>query len=303
MTEPQKTILGYVALLAFFGVTGFVFGAVNNPDSTPLAAVDNTAAVINAFEFPEVSLVGKAAYVLDSAQDEPLYTENGNTQLPLASITKVPVLLLAGEHLRPDDTITFSANALSPEGDWGFELGEAWQADELMAYTLMTSSNDGAAALAEAIERRTGTDIITLMNNLAQDLGLSQTYFINETGLDSSTALSGAYGSARDVATLFIYAYNTNPDLFTASTRPEHTFTNLVGKEYEATNTNKVVGELPGLVLGKTGFTDLAGGNLGVVIESEPGHQIAIVVLGSTIDERFNDVLTLTRASLRTPHE
>lgn len=299
--------LGYMALLSFFGATGFFFGALQGPD--PLASIDNQlAAAATAVDlsknFDDVTVTANAAYVYDVSLDEEVFDKNGQSQLPLASITKATLALLAHEHLRADGTITFSASSLLPEGDSGFEVGESWVVRDLIDFTLMTSSNDGAAALAEAVERATNEDIVSLLNDKSKELGLQQTYFVNETGLDSSELFSGAYGSPRDVAILFSHIYKTAPDLLAATTIPELTFTNIGGtKTYEATNTNKGISDLPGLVFGKTGFTDLAGGNLAVVTESEPGHAFVVVVLGSTLDERFDDVITLVHATLQEPTE
>jgi D-alanyl-D-alanine carboxypeptidase len=49
--------------------------------------------------------------------------------------------------------------------------------------------------------------------------------------------------------------------------------------------------------MGKTGYTDLAGGNLGIVADVVSGHRIVAVVLGSTRDGRFADMRTLIRAT------
>jgi len=300
----MRTFLGYVALLSFFGVSGFVIGSLQ--ELQPRAdKVDQLAGAVATLElnndFTDLSVTADAAYVLDISSGERLFEKNGQAQLPLASITKAALALLADKHLKENGVITFSERNLLPEGDSGFEVGETWNVRDLIDFTLITSSNDGASALAEAIENATGSDIITLLNELAKDLGLSQTYFVNETGLDSNELFSGAYGSAQDVATLFTYVYKTAPDLLAATTMNERAFTSADGKTYKAINTNKGVSDLPGLVFGKTGFTDLAGGNLVVVTESEPGHPFATVVLGSTLIDRFDDVVTLVRATLQEP--
>ena len=52
------------------------------------------------------------------------------------------------------------------------------------------------------------------------------------------------------------------------------------------------------MIASKTGFTNLAGGNLAIVFDAGFMHPIAIVVLGSTIDGRFSDILKLQRAAL-----
>jgi D-alanyl-D-alanine carboxypeptidase len=50
-------------------------------------------------------------------------------------------------------------------------------------------------------------------------------------------------------------------------------------------------------MMSKTGYTDLAGGNLAVVFDAGIGHPVAVVVLGSTKEERFTDVQRLVRAT------
>ena len=67
-----------------------------------------------------------------------------------------------------------------------------------------------------------------------------------------------------------------------------------------AFNTNEALGELPGLIMGKTGITDLAGGNLGIVFEVSPNHPVVAVVLGSTRDGRFEDMKKLVARTQET---
>jgi D-alanyl-D-alanine carboxypeptidase len=59
-----------------------------------------------------------------------------------------------------------------------------------------------------------------------------------------------------------------------------------------------MVNTIPGLLLSKTGYTDLAGGNLALVFDSGIGHPIAVVVLGSSQKARFTDGTTLVAATL-----
>ena len=55
---------------------------------------------------------------------------------------------------------------------------------------------------------------------------------------------------------------------------------------------------IPRLLLSKTGYTDLAGGNLALVFDSGIEHPIAIVVLGSSQKARFTDGTVLVAATL-----
>ena len=170
---------------------------------------------------------------------------------------------------------------------------------DLLDFSLMTSSNDGVTALSEAVEASVGIPMAQLMTNRARALGLKQTYVLNPTGLDEHEQFfSGAYGSAKDMGILLAHIANYNPGALEATTASDRVFVNLDSKEFVAHNTNNVTGNIPGLSASKTGFTDLAGGNLAVAFEPEPGHTIIVVVLGSTIDGRFSDVEKLVRVAL-----
>jgi D-alanyl-D-alanine carboxypeptidase len=58
-------------------------------------------------------------------------------------------------------------------------------------------------------------------------------------------------------------------------------------------NTDKAT-DIPGLIGGKTGYTDLAGGNLAIVFDADIGHPVIVVALHSTKEGRFEDVRALT---------
>ena len=57
-----------------------------------------------------------------------------------------------------------------------------------------------------------------------------------------------------------------------------------------------VVLTIPGFIGAKTGYTDLAGGNLVAMFYAEIGHPLVVVVLGSTKQGRFDDIRTLISA-------
>ncbi|MES2014416.1 MAG: serine hydrolase [Patescibacteria group bacterium] len=254
---------------------------------------------------PKLELTGEAAYAEDLKTGKVLYEKNANIQLPLASITKLMTILVASETLKESDTVSISQEALEPEGDAGLHEGETWHVKNLIDFTLVTSANDGAHALALASELKAqdqSKTFIDRMNAKATELGLLQTFFADDTGLDISPNNAGAYGSARDVGKLFAYVARTNPRLIEGTTVGANTFTSLDGRAHEGKNTSTVITELSGAIGSKTGFTDLAGGNLGVIFEPLPGRPVVAVILGSTRDGRDTDMLTLAknlRATLR----
>ncbi|MEK7136063.1 MAG: hypothetical protein AAB821_00505, partial [Patescibacteria group bacterium] len=112
------------------------------------------------------------------------------------------------------------------------------------------------------------------------------------------TSLGGSYGSVRDMALLMSYIIKEKPNLMTVSTKPSISSKSATGQTYFGSNTNDIVGKIPGLIASKTGYTLSAGGNLAVAFDAGLAQPIVIVVLGSTKDGRFTDVLALVRGTI-----
>src|SRR5581483_3239330 len=101
----------------------------------------------------------------------------------------------------------------------------------------------------------------------------------NGTGLDIDSEQAGAYGTARDIATLAGKLLEKAPDIAGATIEPSISIRSEEGVLHNEQNTNQDVVHVPGILLSKTGYTDLAGGNLVVVYDAGIGHPIAVVVL------------------------
>ena len=83
--------------------------------------------------------------------------------------------------------------------------GEKWNLKDLLDFSLIISSNGGIHAIASAFnsyETINSKNILDAMNQKAKFIGLEDTVFINETGLDIDNNMSGAYSSAYDVSQL-----------------------------------------------------------------------------------------------------
>jgi D-alanyl-D-alanine carboxypeptidase len=296
MRSRLEGLFGILTLAALF-LVGHVFFSDFLPH--PQGLYEPPAITVNG-PFYGISILAESAYVLDLATFEVLYEKEGEAQMPLASLTKLMTALVAHEMLPESARVPITAEALREEGDSGFHENETYDAPSLLDFTLLTSSNDGAAALAAAAGAAlSGPDdaraaFIAKMNETARRLGLSQTFFINPTGLDLSTTTAGSYGSARDVALLVAELSREYPHLLEATRAPAE---NLAPGE--ARNTNTRTGDFPGLLFSKTGFTDLAGGNLAIAFDAGPGHPVVVVVLGSTREGRFDDASALAEAARR----
>ncbi|MFZ2620943.1 MAG: hypothetical protein WAX85_02520 [Minisyncoccia bacterium] len=256
--------------------------------------------------FEDIKLTAKSAYVFDITTNKVIFKKNEFVQLPLASLTKLMTALTASELLPPDSRVIIKKEFLREEGDTGLLSDESWKLKDLLDFSLVVSSNDGARSVASVVgafdlksdDYELGRKyFITKMNLKAQELGLKQTYFVNESGLDIGST-SGGYGSAIDVAKLMKYILTTKPELIEATKYPTIIVDSL-DKTHKIENTNTDIGDIPGLIASKTGYTDMAGGNLVVAFDASMGKPIIVVVLGSTLEGRFEDVANLVNASLK----
>ena len=296
-------ILGLALVFLIFLFGRIVFLQIETRSSTEQERIQKLAAPD---PFSLIHIKAGAAFVWDMREGKAVYGFNEYAQLPLASLTKIMTALLAVEQAGESEVATISKDAILKEGDHGFLVGERWRLQDLIDATLITSSNDGAYALASVFiapqknEHMSREEILThAMNEKARQIGLHQTFFADEAGLDVSLGFSGAYGSARDVAQLLSYVLVHHPSLMEATSKLLLTTHSLDGTAHNLENTNKFVETFPGVVASKTGTTDLAGANVALVFEAGPMRPIVVVVLGSTPDERFSDAEQLMWATLK----
>lgn len=309
VSSQMLVVFALGAMMILLGTAGFIVHAMRvKPFFKPMPIVFDTSMYPSASPrtpFVAPTIEGRAAIIYDLAQQKMLYGKNEGVQLPLASLTKLMMAYVAHATLTDDTPVTIPQDRLPTDGDPALISGDVWHFRDLLGYTLMESSNDGAHAIAGAagaVLSSNGTQdaeaFIRKMNAATEQLGMHQTFFKNETGLDTSTDQSGAYGSARDVALLLGHLLESAPDVFEDTDALTGTFMSVNGHIYTAHNTNQHVGEIPALIASKTGYTDLAGGNLAVVFDAGINHPIAIVVLGSSSEGRFRDTKALVDATL-----
>lgn len=281
--------------------------------------------------FRNISLGAQAVYVYDARLGRVLFEKNAHDAMPLASLTKVMTALVASDfpkdfpveitHLALEHATTSSTTIALKEGD-------RFRLSEILPYMLLVSSNESANAVAlaggkELLQSRNATGtapeklendmeeneeeaFVAKMNSRAQELGLSTFAFENPSGLDVEETKNGidmrhasGYGSAKDMTSLFAYILNTRPEILAGTAEPKDSFTKLDGTSKSAWNTNPLAARLPGLLGSKTGYTDIAGGNLALAFDVGPMRPVIIVILGSTKDGRFTDAEKLIAASVK----
>ncbi len=309
LSQRRLVIIFQLAILLF--ILGGLFSAVLI-DKKQTASVPGTLNLEDAplksrtennlpQKLSEVEVRGKSAYVWDVKAKQALYSKNEDKALPLASITKLMTSLLAYELVAADADVKLSSSAVSQEGGGGLATGEDFSMGQLNKLALISSSNDAAYALganAGALlgDQDPSRQFVAGMNLKAQELKLDTLEFKNTTGLDLSPSEPGAVGSAKDVSYLMEYILQNYPELIESTTLGGARIYNSQGEYHDIENTNEVIYAIPNLLGSKTGYTDLAGGNLTVAFDAGMDRPIIVTVLGSTREERFSDVLRLVNA-------
>lgn len=303
-------------LLIIFMIVGFLIGPkifanqkdkaeLNTNNANQVASNETSSSTEEkADPFINTKLIAQSAFVYDIADRKILFSKDGETKRPLASITKVMTAVTALETRKVTDTIAITGEDLATEGDDGLKENEKWSLNNILALTLIKSSNDGATAIAASVGSAINPNseshddevktFVNQMNAKSKELELNSFYFTTPSGLDIGNT-PGGVGSAHDVSRLFEYVLRKHSNLLQYTALPE---TKLVSKDkvvHRVVNTNEIAEVIPGIIGGKTGFTDLAGGNLAVVVDVGIQHPVAIVVLGSTKEKRFTDVEELLK--------
>lgn len=281
-------------IVVFLAGIGRPFSAHESGIFDPTADTQQKPAY-NLRAFETVSVQAKAYVLYDVNSKEVIVGRNEHQILPLASITKVMTALTAVHVASSSTRIIVNKNSLDGGYDLGLKERQVWTLDELLKYTLVFSSNDGAQLIADSLLGRKA--FIEKMNTYSRELGFPMS-FSQPAGLDVGDELGGI-GSAYDVARMMAYARTTIPAILDATTKTRTNVMASTGEVRGIPNTNQLVNDFIGVEGSKTGFTDSAGGNLVLSVEASLGRPVIIVVLGSTKEARFSDAYALYLALIQ----
>lgn len=234
----------------------------------------------------EIDILAKAVSVHNMDTGMKIYGRKGEVTMPIASLTKIMTVTLGLNSRGVNDYVSLSKDAIKQVGDYGLLSGEIWSAYDLAKLTLISSANDGAYAFSE----NNTYDFLLKMNEKAKKIGMEDTYFLNVTGLDKDFDTPGAFASASDVNTMAMYGWRSYPEIFFSTTSPEISLVSASGISHTFKNTNPFVDKIPNLLFSKTGYTEIAGGNLTVIFSNKNNEKIVVTILGSTFEGRFSDM-------------
>jgi D-alanyl-D-alanine carboxypeptidase (penicillin-binding protein 5/6) len=217
----------------------------------------------------------RAAIVMEESTGRILYGKNPNLRLLPASTTKLMTAMVALDRVSPDDTVVISEKAASCSPvKANFRIGEKVTVETLLNAALIKSANDAALALAEGVagsEER----FVEMMNEKVIALGMSDTRFVNATGLPAG----GQYITAYDLARMLRHALKYPLIKEIISTKASRISTEG-GREIFIKNSNKLLWSDDTVLGGKTGYTRAA--KHCFVCASEQGDETVIAaVLGA----------------------
>lgn len=304
MNQDKKEIIYSVILFGMPMILILVFlifgtgPTKNSSDIKPEPGIQKQFPVHTASVFDNLSLTAHAVIVKDINTGQIIFEKNADSALPIASITKIMTAVIATEYINNDNYYVSIVPESARDGDGEYlQTGARFKLKKLRDYMLVSSSNDGAAAIALATQKfDKNNSFVDKMNAKAREIGMSRTKFTNETGLDESKTTAGAFGSASDISKLVEYTILNHPNILEATRESVFYITSESGQYYTATNTNQTSDNFPSLLSSKTGYTDISGGNLVVTVDPSLNRPVVIVILGSTIEGRFSDAEKLSNA-------
>ncbi|MFJ8102144.1 D-alanyl-D-alanine carboxypeptidase family protein [Lysinibacillus sp. NPDC096212] len=249
---------------------------------------------------PETSLArgGSGYAVLDGDTGRVLFESNSDARLPIASLTKIWTALVAIENSNLQDEVVISPRAATAEGSSIYlQAGEKVTVETLLYGLMLRSGNDAATALAE----HAGGSVegfVKLMNERAVVAGLTNTVFMNPSGLHHDEHLSSARDTAemlrialqnktfKKIASTVLYRANTENGMLWENKhrllREGSGVAIEIGDETQQP-VNALKSAKGSAFAGKTGFTKVAGRTLATAFQKD-GQTCIVVTLNESDD-------------------
>ncbi len=231
-----------------------------------------------------------AELVMDARTGEVLSSQNADTRLHPASLTKMMTLYVAFEAIRRgeitlDTEVRISSNAAGePPSKLGLRAGQRIALRYLIRAAAVKSANDAATAIGEAIGG-SEAGFAARMNRTAEALGMTNSTFVVMHGLTRAGHLS----TARDMSTMGRRLFYDYPEYYNIFSRR----TTDAGVTNVRNTNRRLLDAYPGADGIKTGFTNAAGFNLVASAERNGVRVIATVFGGRSTATRNARIVEL----------
>ena len=226
----------------------------------------------------EFETKAKFAVLTDFESGTVIFQKDADQPMEPASMAKLMTLAVVFNEIKNgrlsmDDQFFVSEHAwrtggaMSDGSTMFAELNSQIRVEDLVRSVIIQSGNDAAIVLAEGIAGSESTFAL-MMNELADDIGLTGSNFTNPTGLPDPNM----YVTARDLATLARHLIREYPDYYHYFSEPAMEWNGI-----RQPNRNSLVEQGIGVDGLKTGHTEAAG--YGSVISSDAGDRRLIAVV------------------------
>ena len=238
---------------------------------------------------PVPAIAAKAWITVDVTSGQIVASSNPDMKIEPASLTKIMTAYVAftaikEKRLSLEQQANVSQLAWKTRGSRMFiEPRKPVTVDELLKGVIIQSGNDASVALAEAVSGSESA-FVSVMNEEARRMGMTNTVFMNTTGLPDPQHLT----TVRDLATLARRMINDHPDYFPYYAMREFTYNKI-----KQSNRNRLLWADPSVDGMKTGHTDAAGYCLVATAKRGDRRVITVLVGSDSMATRAEESLKL----------
>ncbi|MEZ5526324.1 MAG: D-alanyl-D-alanine carboxypeptidase family protein [Gammaproteobacteria bacterium] len=270
MSRARQLASPVLAAVAFVSSLAFTAQAVaQNPGAMAI--------------IPRPPQIAASSYILlDAVTGKVIVEENADVQLPPASLTKIMTAYIAeveidNGNMSLDDEVHISEKAWRTQGSKMFvDVNSNVRVEDLLRGIIIQSGNDASVAMAEHLAGSEDA-FADMMNQHAQRLGMTNTFFMNASGLDTEERYN--IMSARDLATLARATILEHPTHYALYSEKEFTYNGI-----RQPNRNTLLFRDRNIDGMKTGWTTAAGYCL-VASGERDGMRLISVVMGTASED------------------
>lgn len=235
---------------------------------------------------PRPVIKAAALYMVELKSGRVLLEKHSTRRLPPASLTKIMTALVALDAAPLQEVVKIDGRSLVHHSSYNFRSGEEFLLRDLLTAMLVASANDACEAVAWHIG---GDDkrFVTMMNERARALGLTNTHFANPCGFDAP----GHYSTAMDLALLTEQALQQPFFSMMVRTLARDITTVDGARKLSLHSTNELLID-PDVNGVKTGYTSKAGRCL-IASMFKDRHRLLLV--GLNVQDRWEQATRLLR--------
>ena len=243
------------------------------------------------------AVIAETAILMDAASGEILFDKNADQKMFPASITKLMTILLALEHGKLTDEITFSHNAIYSiepgSAHIAIQEGETLTLEQVLRAIILRSANEASNGVAEYVDGSIEA-FAKHMTARAKELGCKNTNFLNANGLHNENHYTTAHDMALIAKELLKheeYRSMMSETYYEIQPTNKQTEVRYLHGQHQMLNENSLY-YYKDAIGGKTGFTSEALNTL-VTYAERDGMELIAVVMKCNGAEHYTDTASL----------